>query len=128
LEPAQRRVSRELGPVSHRLLALPPSDEFAQLRALRWALAAPLPPDEPVLAQRRDEQVPPAKPLRGALLREKPREQRAPQVEPGRPEQERARQASLLQPVAARAGRRASVWPSAQTWRLQPPLLHRRVP
>ena len=69
-----------------------PSDEFAQLRASRRVLAARLPPDEPVLAQRRaEEQVPSVKPPRGALLPEKPGKQLGPQA--GAEPPERARQA-----------------------------------
>jgi len=71
---------------------LPPSDEFAQLRALRWALAAQLPPDEQLLAQRRaEEQALPVKQLRDALLPEKPRKQLA--LQAGAEPPERARPA-----------------------------------
>ncbi len=89
---------------------------------------APLPPDELVRAQlRAEEQVPPLRPpgWRGAPLPEEPRKRVAQQAEAELPE--RARQV-LLPPPVAQARRRASVWPSAQTWRLRPPPLHRRVP
>jgi hypothetical protein len=108
-------------------LALPPSDEFGWVQALHSALAAPLPQDELVLAQRRaKEQAPPVKPPRGALLPEKPQKQVAPQA--GAEPPERARQAWLPQQVAAQARLRASVWPSGRTWRLRPQPLRRRVP
>jgi len=91
-------------------------DEFGPVRALHSVLAAPLPPEELVLAQRLDEeQAPPVKPPAqlGAPLPEKPRKQVAPQVAAESPG--RARQALLPQPAAQARLRASVVWPWGRT-------------